>query len=471
MSKQRDISNEQILYLLINLREEDAKRDSFTNIQVNKEKCREIGLFGYAIKDTKKTRASRLFLISETDDGNEVDIIYDKNGRFIAWVDYEKNKKGELKIAQDIELDKIRLERQLMLDKERTREENDGTSDDTSKAGEGRDLATKEHEEENKEQKKEDTKEEKKVEQPKLKNLKNEINMDYRLRIKLDTLINGYYLWEILGIEDNLKGRLPEGVSEKSFRNGYLTIIDSKELEAKDGKQRKAEDIFAVCTYSGDIIELDEQIMEPEYLGTRDERMIQETNRIRYADGKEVEKPHTDIDLTRTSKWKIKNVNERFAVNEEWYLGVDTNRQWKENGSRPVNGKIKEISFIQEPRETDKSYSRDSAEARTRESIEYKLEDAIEPPQTEKEQKQMEQLSKKDSNEAINIRKEHREELQEVVERLTKRYGESYRNTIEKQVEEEHKKGKEAKEIEKEVKENIDEIENEYYIHGRSRNG
>ena len=65
-SKERDVSNEQILYLLINFREEDAKRDSFTDIQVNREKCREVGLFSYKIKDTGEKRMENLFLINES---------------------------------------------------------------------------------------------------------------------------------------------------------------------------------------------------------------------------------------------------------------------------------------------------------------------------------------------------------------------------------------------------------------------
>ncbi len=474
MSKERNISSEQILYLLINLREQEGSKDDFTEISVNKEKCREIGLFGYADKEKEETLGSRLFLISETRDGVDFDIIYNESGKVIAWVDYEKEKGGELNIAQDIALDKKRLERQLMLDRERSlEEENDGSADDTSKAGDGRDLASKEHEKEEpkkKENGKEKNPEEKKLQIAK-KNLKDDINMDNRVRIRMDTLINGYYLWEILGIEDKLKGKMPEGVSERSFRNGYLTMIDSKELEEKDGKKREAENVLAICNSDGDIIELDEDVLEPEYLGTRDERMIQESNRIRYADGKEVEKPHTDMDLTRTSKWRIKDVNSRFAVNEEWYLGVDINREWKENGSRPIGGKLQEISFIQEPRQTGEVYSRDSAEARTRESIEYKLEDASEPPLTEKEQKQKDDLTRKDANEAENVRKEHQGELKEIVERLTKKYGESYRKKIEEQVEEEHKKGKDVEEIEKNVKKNMDDLENEYYMHGRSRNG
>lgn len=469
------ISCKDMLEKLMDSIEEKKPRDSFTKIVVNKEKGRYLGLLGYAIKDTNQIVGRRIFLVNITRDENDEDIIYDETGRVIATIDYENDQNGELKIPEDIALDVTTLKRQLKLNRENEleKEENDGSADDTSKAGDGRDLASKEYEKEEPEKKekgKEKNPEEKKLKIAK-KNLKDDINMDNRVRIRMDTLINGYYLWEILGIEDNLKSKMPEGVSERSFRNGYLTMIDSKELEAKDGKKREAENTLAICNSDGDIIELDGDILEPEYLGTRDERMMQESNRIRYADGKEVEKPHTDIDLTRTSKWRIKDVNSRFAVNEEWYLGVDINREWKENGSRPIGGKLQEISFIQEPRQPGEVYSRDSAEARTRESIEYKLEDASEPPLTEKEQKQKDDLAEKDENEEENVRKEHQGELKEVVERLTKKYGESYRKEIEEQVEEEHKKGKDVEEIEKDVKENMDDLENEYYMHGRSRRG
>ena len=37
MSKERNISSEQILYLLINLREQEGSKDDFTKITVNKE--------------------------------------------------------------------------------------------------------------------------------------------------------------------------------------------------------------------------------------------------------------------------------------------------------------------------------------------------------------------------------------------------------------------------------------------------
>lgn len=480
MSKERKISNEQILYLLIHLREEDAKRDSFTKIVVNKEQCRKIGLFNYKVKETGKTRVSQLFLIKENHDGDEVNVIYDDKGRFIAWesFDAQGKRKTNLEIANDIELKEENLRRQIELDEERTKGEiaKKTSNNGTSKAGEGRDLPKEQKEKPNeteKEKNKSTTQENKNIEEQqkdKLENLKGEINIDYVPKTRLDQTINGYYLWDILQIEDKLQGRLPEGLSEKSFRNGYLTIIDSKQLEAKDGKTRPAEDTFAVCTYSGDIIELDEQVLEPQNLGTREERMIQENKRQRYADGNEVRKPDTYFDLTRRSKWRIPNVASRFAVNEEWYLGIDINRNYKEDGSRPTVGKIKEISFIQEPRETDKTYSRDSAEARTRESLEYKLEDITEPPLSEKEQKQMEQLRKKDSNETISVRKEHREEYEKLVDELVGKYGDYYnRRDMEEKVENYHNRGMDIEEIKERVKEDAqvaEEIEHEFHIHG-----
>ena len=474
MAKEREMSTEQILYYLITLRTESARKDSFTTIKVNEEKCKEMGLFSYRLKDENQTRAGRLFLINETQDGVDTDVIYDENGRFIAW----RQKKGELQVARDIELNQQRLVEQLTRTEQRERIANEtntasASSSDTSKAGEGRDLATKEHEEKNNNKDKiNDVRENKSNEEDKpLKNLKNEINMSGKTRIALDTIINGYYLWEILNLEIKLKERLPSGLTEKSFRNGYLTAIDSKELEKNDGIPRKEKFSLAVCTYSGDIIELDQNVVEAQELGSLDEQLIYENKAMHIADGNEVAKPKTKDVLTRKARFKIPDVNSRFNVNEDWYIEIDEDEKYRNNGEIPSDGKINKISFVQEQIEYDKIYSKQSREARTRPAIKYKLEDANEPPLNEKEQKHMEQLRKKDVNEAKNVRKEHIEAFENVVENLTKKYGESYRHTIEKQVEEEHRKGKTPEEAEKNVNENMDEIENEYYIHGRSRRG
>ena len=45
MSKQREISSEEILYALIN----EAERDSINEIQINKELCKAIGVLNYKI--------------------------------------------------------------------------------------------------------------------------------------------------------------------------------------------------------------------------------------------------------------------------------------------------------------------------------------------------------------------------------------------------------------------------------------
>ena len=483
MSKERNVSSEQLLYALITLRENEInEKNTLIKKEVNRNMCKQLGIFSYKIKETEEIKAERIFLISEIHDDYRFDIIYNEEGDIIAYNDYSE--KEGLKVAKDIDLDVKRLEKQIMMNQEeRTDDEDNGASgDDTTKAGSGRDLASKEHEEKNDKKPKEQEKEikPKNENEKKLKNLKNEISIDLRTKIRLDTIINGHYLWEILGIEENLKGRMPKGVSERAFRQGFLTRIDSNELsqlEASKGekvKERKAEDTLAIVSPSGDIIELDEDVIEPEYLGTRDERLIQERNRERWADGKHASKPNTDMTLTRTSKWRIKNVAARFDVNENWFLGVDYNEDYIKYGAQTDPRQVKQISIIQEPLNSDKIYSRDSAEARTVDSIEYKLEDISEAPLNAKEQKQYNQLAEKNPNETLEVRKEHKLEIEQVIENLTKKYGEKYREEVEEKVEEKHNEGNDVEEIaqkvEKEMDETVksaDEMEEELYRHGR----
>lgn len=424
MARERNISNEQILYLLINLREEEAKRDIYTDIVVNKEACKEIGIFNYKIKETGENRASRLFLISETHNGEPVSIIYDEKGRIIAWKDQEK-----LQIAQDIELEEERINRQLELGTERTKgPANASSSSDTSKSGEGRDLADKEHEEkeEVKNQDEGNVKIENNEEKTKLPNLANEINIDDKPLIELDQVINGYYLWEILQIEDKLEGRLPDGISEREFRDGYLTIVPSSELEAKDGKPRKAEDTFVISNSKGDIIELDEQILQPKDIGAKNDprKAEDERSNMRYNDGEEVERPDSNVDATRTSLYQIPDVGDKFSVGENWFLGVDQNKEYMERSERPIAGNTKEISFVQVERDNSKYYE---SEERIQNTLEYKLDPINEPgPLTAKEEEKKEELVERDANEVENVREDH---TQELVDKCFSRY-EDLRRTL-----------------------------------------
>ena len=487
MSKQRNITSEQILYVLIRAREEEiikkSQQANFKQESVQRDKCKQLGYFSYIKKETGELEASRLFLISEVHDGYEYNLIYNDSGDVIAYNDFSEEK--GLQVAKEFELDKERLERQIMLSQGIDLEE-DPSANDSEKAGEGRDLASKEHEkkpekeeekeEEKKKNKEEEENDEDKDQKPKkLKNLKYEIALNMRTQIRLDTIVNGYYLWDILGIEDSLKDRMPEGVSEKGFEKGFLTIIDSKELsqlEESNGekvKERTSEDTFAIVSPSGDIIELDGGVIIPQELGDRNTRLKQEQTRERWADGEHVSKPDTDSVLLRTSKFKIPNVRARFNVGEEWYLGVDRNENLVNNGGTTDPRQAKQISIIQEPIEPDKRYSEDSIQGRTRPAIEFKLEDVTEEPLNSKEQKQMNQLSKKEYDETKNMRKEHNDELQGIVEKLIKKYGEYYRKEIEEKVDKEHRKGNDVEQIEKNVKSDMDDIETDEFLHGRVR--
>lgn len=413
--QQREISNEQILYYIMNLREQEAKNDKFTNIVINRELCHELGYFNYKLKDTGEVRASSLFLISETHDGELINIIYDNKGRFIGWQNEENRRQNKIDVSEDIELNEQILKMQLQKGIERTKDTENGTSSsDTAKAGEGRDLASKEHEEEKKEDNKEtqpnnengDTKQ-----KNTLKNLRNEVNLDHKPKIRLDQVINGYYLWQILQIEQKLQGKLPEGLNEAAFRNGYLTIVDSKELEEKDHKPRKAEDTFLICTYSGDIIELDEQILQPMDLGGLEQRKQSELTRQRYEDGKEEEKPDTETELTRTSLYKIPNANERFAVAENWFLGVDKNRARMTNGVTTPDNVDKNISFVQVSR--NQSYY--TREEKIQNTVEYKLDPIRENvPKNEKELEKEQELIERKPNETEVERAEHTDDLVEI---------------------------------------------------------
>ena len=454
MPKERELPNEPTRLTLMELQEEYA---------MQKNGVKAIGAFTYINKIRNKRETSRLFLVKRTRDGKEAFIIYDQKGQIIAW---KKSGESELQVAKEIELNKRLLERQISLSEEKTKnsQSSESSSSDTSKAGDGRDKGQKEHEA--KEIKKEKESEEKSPnssEMPQLENLKGKIKYyDSMPKTRLNQMINGYKLWEILKLEEKLKGRLPEGMSESSFKDGYLTIMETDQTSDIWEKEYK----LVVATADGNnIVELDEGILEHQYLGNKQERMEKENKRYRIADGEETKKPDKESSLTQMAKWKIKDLKGFGVQGEDWYLAIDMNKEYKENGKQPLNGKTMEISFVQE----DNQKNRGVGAERTRESVEYKLEDITEPPLSSKEEKHMEQLRKKEMNEAHNIRDGHEQRLQEVVELLTEKYGEFYRKIIEQKVEQEHRQGKDEKDIERDVKENMEELAEEAYRHGKIR--
>ena len=478
MAGQREIAKEQILYLLINLREEEAKRDVYKDIVVNKEACKEIGIFNYKVKGTKTSeeRVSTLFLISETQDGEKVNLIYDEKGRFLAWESFEKNgkRKTDLEVASDVELNKELLKTQIALQEEKERNGSAATSTSAGsvKSGEGRNLPQEQKEEEKQEKSQEDDlkRDGKEENKEKLPNLKNEINMDHRAKIPLDQIINGYALWQILQLEEKLSTRLPEGMDEAAFRTGYLSIVDSKELQAKDGKERKSEDTFIVSTYSGDIVELDDQILQPMELGGIEQRKQQELNRQRYEDGEEAEKPDAEFDTIRTSLYKIPDANSRFAVAENWFLSVDWNRDHKEHGQTTADNVTKNISFVQVSR--NESYY--GSEEQPTHTLEYKLDPIREnTPKSKQEIEKEQELRENKPDETLVERKDH---MQELVDKCFAKYeklGDYYnRGEIGKKVRQYHNQGMDDEEVIEQIGEDAkvaEEVEHEFHIHGRNR--
>ena len=379
----------------------------------------------------------------------------------------------KLQVANNIDLDINILQRQLDIGEERSI--NADSSADTQKAGDGRDLGYKEHEAKQEEPKQKT--DGKQIEQngstgELLKNLKYDISLNDKPKIRLDEIINGYYLWEILQIEDKLAGKLPEGTTTTEFRTGFLSVVDidtfEKTIGDDENKKREIEekrakgigDIFVIETLDGDIIELDESILKSKEMGTTLEKQRAANSSIRYANGRETEKPDTNMQVSRTSLYEIPMAHERFNVDENWYLGVDNDMDWVQKGEMPDAGNKKEISFVQVSR--DESYY--NREERIQNTVEYKLKPINEPELTlgyeKEEREQREQLRKKDADEAQNIRREHTEELLEECLEKFKNWDEYYnKNDIKNKVEAYHNQGLNDEEVIAQVGEDINNAE------------
>ena len=69
MAKERNIADEQILYALINARNDDAKANLVERVTVDEGACMAVGIFNYKDLRTGKRVSTRLYFIAETVDG------------------------------------------------------------------------------------------------------------------------------------------------------------------------------------------------------------------------------------------------------------------------------------------------------------------------------------------------------------------------------------------------------------------
>lgn len=498
MANERNIVDEQILYALIAARREDAQADLVEKVEVNEEYCMAVGMFNYRDMRTGQRVNSRLYFIAETVDGEPRNIIYDELGRPIAWQDPEEDM--VLQVAGDVKLDRDLLKKQLVLAEERAREglpapemdekgKSKGSKSGENKSGEGRDLAEKEHEkteeeqnqeegtkkeeeqtEEREEQEEEEQEQEEEEEQEQegqgekkeqLRNLHYKINVGRNPKICLNEIINGYYLWDILGLDDKLAGRLPDGLDPTAFRSGFLTFADSSELDSLDAqelpqdqlKPRKSQDTLIIQTLSGDMFELDEKILKSKELGTQEEKQKAERSNLRFENGEEAETPETSMATTRTSLFEIPDVTKRFAVGENWYLGVDYDESYKRTGEIPAGGHTKNLSFVQVS--TKESYY--NREERIQHTLETKLYSIDEPAPSAKE---LRGLREKNANEAEMVRDKHMDRLVRECFGIYPQLKDYYNyNDIRRMVEEEHNEGKDHDEIIEDVGELVQDAE------------
>lgn len=458
-----DFITERIDFItVLEFRKQEAKRNGKGEVVID-ENSGEIGEASYYHSGIPID--GRLYLINTRTDKGYINYIYDDLGHSIAtyWINNDGTK--EYRKDNDVEINEVMLMRQIQLGIERIQNGNElkDVENGSSQGGEGRDKhVEKNKEEQSKEERIKDKKENNLSEnkEDELVNLREEygISINRRTKIELNTLINGARLWDILGIEEKFQNRLPNGLSKNAFRYGFLTVIDSKELESKDGKKRAREKVLAVSTRDGkNIIELDETILRPQPV--QNEFIQQEIEKATtyYRNGEEVAGPKNRFQNTETALFEIPNASSRFNVNENWYLSIDTNKDYKmEKTQLSGSENVDEISFVQQTMGNSERTVLEQAKAGR---LKTKLEAYNEPHLDNAERNMNLNLGKWERNEAANVKKDHIDELaekilngkteNEVQKHRQEKLQEIYNiNDIKKQVKELHDKGNSDEEIE-----------------------
>lgn len=449
----------------LEFRKQEAKRNGKGEVVID-ERSGEIGLF-FGYKHDGELCAGRFYLINTRTDKGYINYLYDDFGHSIAtyWINNDGTK--IFRKDDNVEINEVMLKRQMQLGIEKIQEEKEPKkgAKGSSQGGEGRDKHVEKNKEEQVKTKTKSSKEELKNEKESkdniLVNLKEYgISINGRTRIPLKTVINGYYLYNVIGYESKIKDRLQGEVSEKSFRNGFLTVIDSEELEKIDGKKRERSKTFALSTYDGNnIIELDEQVLEPQPEIHRYEQKKLEDGTLNLRDGKEAHRPETYKQNTERALYKIPNAGENFYVGEEWFLSVDTNWEYQQYGDFSYDMNKDEISLVQQTVRSSQITAKDQTDSGR---MKIKLEAANEPYENELEIKQREMLERPGINEAKEERQNHLKELANKIfygeknndfqKHLKEKMHENYNyNQILDRVNELHDEGLTDEEIENEI--------------------
>lgn len=205
-----------------------------------------IGILTFNKNNESKTK--KLYAITMVIDGNQYDYIYDETGDNIARI----SANNDVFTDDDIQLDHEKLIKNMELSK--------GFQNDNQ----GRHIADK--------QEKVITAEEKKEQKNDIDNnktLTNLLDMDISVDSSaaiIDlyrTIYNGRRLRDLLGIDEKLRDRMPQGANIEHMN--FLGVVNSANLTAKDGKSRTS---TVTCVIMDDprnpkhMVELDESILK-----------------------------------------------------------------------------------------------------------------------------------------------------------------------------------------------------------------
>ncbi len=228
-----------------------------------------IGILTFDKNNESKTK--KLYAITMVIDGNQYDYIYDETGDNIARI----SANNDVFTDDDIQLDHEKLIKNMELSK--------GFQNDNQ----GRHIADK--------QEKVITAEEKKEQKNDIDNnktLTNLLDMDISVDSSaaiIDlyrTIYNGRRLRDLLGIDEKLRDRMPQGANIEHMN--FLGVVNSANLTAKDGKSRKS---TVTCVIMDDprnpkhMVELDESILKARDDLSKQENITADQTSERLGDG------------------------------------------------------------------------------------------------------------------------------------------------------------------------------------------
>lgn len=247
---------------------ENLKSKHIPNEIVVKE-GRSIGILTF--NKNQEAKSKKLYAITMVIDGKQFDYIYDETGDNIARVVANK----DVFTDDDIQFDREKLLRNMEL------------SQDIQNDNQGRHIADKQEKvisAEEKQHKKNDIENNKT-----LNNLMDmDISVDSSAAI-IDlyrTIYNGRRLRDLLGIDEKLIDRMPQGANIEHMN--YLGVVNSANLTAKDGKSRNS---TVTCVIMDDprnpkhMVELDESILKPREDLSRQENITADKSSERLGDG------------------------------------------------------------------------------------------------------------------------------------------------------------------------------------------